>query len=64
MGGLEFTYALKGDGQIVTEFLDPKFQLKALDGLISTLSPNYLSLREDLLRIIPPRAFGLSLIHI
>ena len=58
VGGLEFTYALKGDGQIVTEFLDPKFQLKALDGLISTLSPNYLSLREELLRIIPPRAFG------
>lgn len=58
VGGLEFTYALKGDGQTVTEFLDPNFQLRALDGLISTLSPNYLSLREELLRIIPPRAFG------
>ena len=58
VGGLEFTYALKGDEQTVTEFLDPNFQLMALDGLISTLSPNYLSLREELLRIIPPRAFG------
>ena len=58
IGGLNFTYALRGDGQLVTEFLDPNFQIEALDGLINTLQPNSLVLREDLLKLIPPRASG------
>ncbi|MEA1880781.1 MAG: zinc-dependent metalloprotease [Candidatus Marinimicrobia bacterium] len=58
VGGLNFTYALRGDGQLVTEFLDPKFQMEALDGLIGTLQPDALTLREELLQLIPPRASG------
>jgi len=58
VGGLNFTYALRGDGQMVTEFLDPIFQMDALNGLIGTLQPNALTLREDLLKLIPPRAAG------
>jgi len=58
VGGLNFTYALRGDGQMVTEFLDPKFQMEALDGLIGTLQPDALTLREELLQLIPPRASG------
>ncbi len=58
IGGLNFTYALRGDGQLVTEFLDSNFQIEALDGLINTLQPSSLVLREDLLKLIPPRASG------
>jgi hypothetical protein len=58
VGGLNYTYALRGDDQLVTEFLDPKFQMDALDELISTLQPDALTLREELLQIIPPRAAG------
>ncbi|MGY8780266.1 MAG: zinc-dependent metalloprotease [Fidelibacterota bacterium] len=58
VGGLNFTYALRGDDQMVTEFLDPKFQMDALDELIGTLQPEALTLREELLQIIPPRAAG------
>tara|TARA_B100001105_G_scaffold187080_1_gene151650 strand:- start:3495 stop:6059 length:2565 start_codon:yes stop_codon:yes gene_type:complete len=58
IGGLNFTYALRGDGQLVTEFLDPNFQIEALDGLINTLQPSSLILREELLKLIPPRASG------
>jgi len=58
IGGLNFTYALRGDGQLVTEFIDPNFQIEALDGLINTLQPSSLVLREDLLKLIPPRASG------
>ena len=43
---------------MVTEFLDPIFQMDALNGLIGTLQPNALTLREDLLKLIPPRAAG------
>ncbi len=58
VGGLNFSYALRGDGQMVTEFLDPKFQMDALDRLIGTLQPDALTLREELLQLIPPRAAG------
>lgn len=58
VGGLNYTYALRGDGQMVTEFLDPKFQIDALNGLIATLKPEALTLREELLKLMPPRVAG------
>lgn len=58
VGGLNFSYALRGDGQLITEFIDPNFQIEALQELINTLNPSALTLNEDLLKIIPPRAAG------
>ena len=58
VGGLNFSYALRGDGQFITKFVDPNFQMAALDGLINTLQPEALTLREELLKLIPPRAAG------
>ena len=58
LGGLDYTYALRGDGQFVTKLLSPKFQMDALDALISTLQPDALTLPEELLQLIPPRAAG------
>jgi len=58
IGGLNYRYALKGDGQVATEFISPEQQQKALDALIKTVSPANLTLQENLLKIIPPRPLG------
>jgi hypothetical protein len=58
LGGLDYRYALRGDGQMVTQMIDPAAQQKALDALLETLSPETLTLPESLLRILPPRPPG------
>jgi Met-zincin/Domain of unknown function (DUF5117) len=58
IGGLNYRYALRGDGQVVTEFVSAEQQQKALDALIKTVSPSNLMLQESLLKIIPPRPLG------
>jgi hypothetical protein len=58
IGGLNYRYALRGDGQPVTEFVSTAEQQKALDALLKTLSPSALALPESLLKIIPPRPIG------
>ena len=58
VGGLNYRYALRGDGQPVTELLSPQQEAKALDALIKTIEPSQLVLPESLLKMIPPRALG------
>jgi hypothetical protein len=58
IGGLNYTYAVKGDGQLVTEILPAAAQQKALDALLQTLSPEVLTLPESIIRLIPPRPAG------
>lgn len=60
VGGMNYRYALRGDGQPVTEFVSPELQAKALDALLKTISPETLTLPQELLRIIPPRPIGYS----
>ena len=58
LGGLNYTYALKNDGQIVTQFVTPAEQWKAFDALMSTITPDALALPEKLIAMIPPRPTG------
>jgi hypothetical protein len=58
VGGLNYRYALRGDGQPVTELLTPQQELKALDAILKTVEPAALMLPESLLKIIPPRPLG------
>jgi hypothetical protein len=58
IGGLNYRYALKGDGQPVTEFVTALQQENALNALLKSVSPNALMLPENLLKIIPPRPLG------
>tara|TARA_Y100000739_G_scaffold100033_1_gene85750 strand:+ start:413 stop:2860 length:2448 start_codon:yes stop_codon:yes gene_type:complete len=58
VGGLEYNYALKGDGQLVTKMLTRDHQVKALKSLLNSIHPKNLSLPEKLIQLIPPRAFG------
>ncbi|MBC3541956.1 zinc-dependent metalloprotease [Rufibacter sediminis] len=60
VGGLNYTYASRGDGQIVTEFVPEAEQQKALDALLATLQPNVLVLPEKIIAAIPPRPAGWS----
>ena len=46
VGGLYYTYALRGDGQIITQSLSKDEQLKALNAVISTIDPSVLVLPE------------------
>jgi hypothetical protein len=58
LGGLTYTYAVRGDSQRPTEMVPPKEQLRALDALLATLKPEALALPGRLLEIIPPRPAG------
>src|ERR1700678_2981808 len=58
IGGLDYRYALRGDGQEVTAIVSPADQRKALTAVLRTLSPETLTLPEPLLRLLPPVAPG------
>jgi len=58
LGGLRYTYALRGDGQTPTEIVSGKEQLRALDALLATVTPEALALPEKLISMIPPRPVG------
>jgi len=58
IGGLNYRYALRGDGQPITEFVPKVEQQKALNALIGTIQPEALALSDDLIRMIPPRPLG------
>jgi hypothetical protein len=60
IGGLNYRYALRGDGQPITELLSPPQEQKALEALLKTVHPSALTLPESLLKIIPPRPIGYS----
>lgn len=60
LGGLYYTYSVRGDGQAVTKMIPPADQHKALDALLGTLTPEALALPEKVLNLIPPRAYGMG----
>lgn len=60
IGGLNYRYAMRGDGQPVAELLTPQQELKALDAMLKTVEASALALPEGLLRQIPPRPMGYS----
>jgi hypothetical protein len=55
IGGLNYTFALRGDGEIPAEIVAADEQRKALDAVLATLRPDVLALPEPLLKLIPPR---------
>jgi Met-zincin/Domain of unknown function (DUF5117) len=60
IGGLNYRYALRGDGQPVADLLTPQQELKAIEALLKTVEPSALMLPESLLKVIPPRPLGYS----
>jgi hypothetical protein len=58
LGGLNYSYAIKNDSQLITEIVDPKLQKEALDAILTTISPKTLSIPEEVLKKLSPRPPG------
>lgn len=58
VGGMYYTYALRGDGQIVTKALSKEEQRRALNAVIDCLDPGFLLLPDRIVQLIPPRPAG------
>ena len=58
LGGLDYTYALRGDGQLVTKFISPTEQNAALDALLRTITPQALEIPNKIINLIPPKPMG------
>jgi hypothetical protein len=59
IGGLDYRYTVRGDGQRGPEIVSAVEQRKALAAVVKTLSPEVLTLPEALLRQLPPRTPGM-----
>jgi hypothetical protein len=55
IGGVDYNYALKGDGQELLKPVDQELQREALATLIYTLDPKTLSIPEHITELIPPK---------
>ncbi len=58
IGGMDYNYAVKGDGQTITKALPAFEQEAALEAVLSTLDTEQLMIPEDVLSLLPPSAMG------
>lgn len=57
IGGLDYNYTVKDDGQLVTKIISVDAQRNALNAILKTLSAETLAIPKDKLDLFPPRAF-------
>ncbi|MEM8970316.1 MAG: zinc-dependent metalloprotease, partial [Bacteroidota bacterium] len=58
VGGLDYTYAVRGDGQKPLAVVDGRKQQEAIDALLETMSPESLKIPENVLSLLPPYPLG------
>ncbi|GAB2805776.1 zinc-dependent metalloprotease [Ferruginibacter profundus] len=58
VGGMYYSYAIRGDGQVITQALTKADQLNALQAVIDCIDPRILALPESIIKLIPPRPAG------
>lgn len=58
VGGVDYKYAMRGDGQVPVSSIAPQEQRRALDALLKTLSADVLAIPESILPLIPPHPAG------
>ena len=58
VGGMHYTYALKGDGQVITAPLSKEVQQKAMQAIVKSIDPAFLELPSGVAALIPPRPAG------
>ena len=56
LGGADYRYAAKGDGQVPLVIIDGAEQRDALETVLSTLDVDFVALPESVVRVIPPPA--------
>jgi hypothetical protein len=55
IGGMDYTFAVRGDGEVSTAIVAAGEQRRALKAVLATLDPRVLALPESLVKMIPPR---------
>ncbi len=55
IGGMNYSYNVRGDKQVQPTVLPAATQLKALNAILKTLSPSVLTLPNRIVQLIPPR---------
>lgn len=60
IGGVAYTYAMRGDGLTPVWRVSADQQTRSLDALIRTIAPSELTLPESVVNAIPPRPPGFS----
>ena len=60
IGGVDYNYAMKGDGQITNQILSADKQVSALNAVLQSISPGELALSEKIIQLIPPHPPGYS----
>jgi hypothetical protein len=60
IGGLDYTYKIKGDNQPTPEIVDKRTQERALAEMLKAIDPEVLALPENVLELIPTRPPGMS----
>ena len=58
VGGLNYNYTVKGDGQQTVSILDRATQENALKSILLTLDASQMAIPKDKLSLFPPRAIG------
>lgn len=57
LGGADYRYAVRGDGQAPVTIVDGDEQRDALETILSALTVEFLTLPEEIVAMIPPPAF-------
>ncbi len=60
VGGVYYSYAVKGDGSPAMKMVPKAEQLKALEAITQTIDPSALLIPDKILQLIPPRPAGYS----
>ncbi|PIB22958.1 zinc-dependent metalloprotease [Maribacter sp. 4G9] len=58
IGGLDYNYTVKGDGQLTVAPIDKKIQEQTLKAVLRTLDADEIAIPKDKLTLFPPRAIG------
>ncbi len=58
VGGLDYNYVVKGDGQLTVKSVDVSIQKQALSALLNSINAETLAIPKNKLSLFPPRAFA------
>ena len=58
IGGLEYSYAVKGDNQTIVKRVSGKIERMALQAVLKTIAVDEIAIPKEKLALFPPRAIG------